>query len=139
MGAIQVWQSACGPKIMVMNSTQVGAWAEDIAWQHIQQRGWSLIARNFFCKGGELDIIVQKGDVLAFVEVKYRKNHRMGGAIASLSHAKQRHLIHSAKVFLQRYPLLGKLNCRFDLIAISGSDGPHSQVQIQWLDNAFIT
>ena len=77
--------------------------------------------------------------MLAFVEVKYRKNHRMGGAIASLSHAKQRHLIHSAKVFLQRYPLLSKLNCRFDLIAISGSDGPHSQVQIQWLDNAFIT
>jgi len=124
---------------MAMNTTQVGAWAEEIAWQHIQQQGWQLIKRNFFCKGGELDIIVRKGNVLAFVEVKYRKHHTMGGAIASLSHTKQRHLIHSAKVFLQRYPLLGNLDCRFDLIAISGSDSPHSQVQIQWLDNAFIT
>ena len=50
MGAIQVWQSACGPKIMVMSFTKVGSWAEDIAWQHIQQLGWSLIACNFFVK-----------------------------------------------------------------------------------------
>ena len=124
---------------MAMNTTQVGAWAEEIAWQHIQQHGWKLVERNFFCKGGELDIIVRKGDVLAFVEVKYRKRQTMGGALASLSSAKQRHLIHSAKVFLQRYPLLSNLDCRFDLIAISGSDSPHSQVQIQWLDNAFTT
>lgn len=122
-----------------MNTTQVGAWAEEIAWQHIQQHGWQLIERNFFCKGGELDIVARKGNSLAFVEVKYRKRHTMGGAISSLSTAKQRHLIHSAKVFLQRYPSLANLDCRFDLIAISGSDGPHSQVQIQWLDNAFIT
>ena len=124
---------------MAMNTTQVGAWAEEIAWQHIHKQGWQLIERNFFCKGGELDIIVRKGNVLAFVEVKYRKHHTMGGAIASLGSTKQRRLIHSAKVFLQRYPLLGNLDCRFDLIAISGSDSPHSQVQIQWLDNAFIT
>ena len=124
---------------MAMNTTQVGAWAEEIAWQHIRQQGWQLIERNFFCKGGELDIIIRKGNVLAFVEVKYRKHHTMGGAIASLSYTKQRHLIHSAKVFLQRYPSLSNLDCRFDLVAISSSDGPHSKVQIQWLDNAFIT
>jgi putative endonuclease len=122
-----------------MNTTQVGAWAEEIAWQHIQQQGWQLVERNFFCKGGELDIIARKGQVLAFIEVKYRKRHTMGGAIASLSLTKKRHLIHSAKVFLQRFPSLSNLDCRFDLIAISGYDGPHSQVQIQWLDNAFIT
>ncbi|MDC9719667.1 MAG: YraN family protein [Gammaproteobacteria bacterium] len=122
-----------------MNTTQIGAWAEDIAWQHMQQHGWQLVERNFFCKGGELDIIARKDNVLAFVEVKYRKHHTMGGAVASLSKAKQRHLIHSAKVFLQRYPLFNNMDCRFDLVAISGSNSPHSQVQIQWLDNAFIT
>jgi putative endonuclease len=124
---------------MVMNTTQIGAWAEEIAWQHIQQQGWQLVERNFFCKGGELDIIARKGQILAFIEVKYRKRQIMGGAIASLSRTKQRYLIHSAKVFLQRFPSLSNLDCRFDLIAISGSDSPHSQVQIQWLDNAFIT
>jgi len=122
-----------------MNNTQTGAWAEDIAWHHMQQHGWQLVQRNFFCKGGELDIIARYQDTLAFVEVKYRRTCVMGGAIASLSLAKQKHLIHSAKVFLQRYPHLAQLNCRFDLIAISGANSPHSQVQIQWLDNAFIT
>lgn len=124
---------------MTMTTTQVGAWAEEIAWNHLHQHGWQLVERNFFCKGGELDIIVRQGAVLAFVEVKYRKRHTMGGAVASLTAKKQRRLIHSAKVFLQRYPLLGHLDCRFDLIAISGTDSPHSQVQIQWLDNAFTT
>jgi putative endonuclease len=124
---------------MVMNTTQVGAWAEQMAWLYLQQRGWQLVERNFFCKGGELDLIVRKGKVLAFVEVKYRKRPTMGGAVASLSPTKQHHLIHSAQVFLQRYPLLNSLDCRFDLIAISGCDSPHSQVDIQWIENAFIT
>ena len=122
-----------------MQTTQVGAWAEELAWQHMCQQGWQLVERNFFCQGGELDIIARKGQVLAFVEVKYRKHSHMGGVLASISPAKQRHLIHSAKVFLQRYPLLNKLDCRFDVMAISGSNGPHTQVQIQWIDNAFIT
>lgn len=122
-----------------MNTRQIGAWAEQIALQHLQERGWQLVARNFFCRGGELDIVVQKGKQLVFVEVKYRKLQTMGGALASIGPTKQRRIIHSAKVFLQRYPLLNKFDCRFDVIAISGSDGPHSQVQIQWLDNAFIT
>lgn len=126
-----------------MNHTEMGAWAENIAWQHMQQQGWQLIERNFFCKGGELDIVAQKHGVLAFVEVKYRRNRAMGGAIASLSASKQRHLIHSARVFLQRYPHLSQLDCRFDLIAITGSkhqlNGSTRQVQIQWLNNAFIT
>ena len=126
-----------------MNKTQTGAWAEDIAWQHMQQHGWHLVQRNFFCKGGELDIIACKANVLAFVEVKYRKTQAMGGAIASLTLRKQRHIIHSAKVFLQRFPQYSQMDCRFDLMAISGaavgSHGSPNQVQIQWLDNAFIT
>ena len=80
-----------------MHSTKISAWAEELAWQHMSEQGWTLIERNFFCQGGELDIIAQKDHVLAFVEVKYRKNNHMGGAIASISPAKKRHLIHSAK------------------------------------------
>lgn len=109
-----------------MTTTEIGAWAEELAWNHLHEHGWQLIERNFFCKGGELDIIARKGSVVAFVEVKYRKSQAMGGAVASLTPKKQRRLIHSAKVFLQRYPSLSHLDCRFDLIAISGSDSPNS-------------
>ena len=45
---------------MVMNTTQVGAWAEEIAWQHIRQQGWQLIARNFFAKVESLILLFAK-------------------------------------------------------------------------------
>ena len=79
-----------------MTTTEIGAWAEELAWNHLHEHGWQLIERNFFCKGGELDIIARKGSVVAFVEVKYRKSQAMGGAVASLTPKKQRRLIHSA-------------------------------------------
>ena len=89
-----------------MHSTKIGAWAEELAWQHMSQQGWTLIERNFFCHGGELDIIAQKDHVLAFVEVRYRKNNYMGGAVASIGPAKKRHLIHSAKGFFAKLPVI---------------------------------
>jgi putative endonuclease len=122
-----------------MTTTQIGAWAESLALSHIKKSGWELVAHNFFCKGGEIDIVARRHNILAFIEVKYRSNKRMGGAIASLTQLKQRRIIHSAQVFLQTYPGLRKLDCRFDLIAVEGRNGSDSQVQIQWLENAFIT
>ena len=53
---------------------------------------------------------MRKGKQLAFVEVKYRKLQTMGGAISSVSPAKQARIIHSAQIFLQRYPLLNHLD-----------------------------
>ena len=88
---------------------------------------------------GNLKIVARRHNILAFIEVKYRSNKRMGGAIASLTPLKQKRIIHSAQVFLQTYPTLRKLDCRFDLIAVEGRNGSDSQVQIQWLENAFIT
>lgn len=103
-----------------------GRLAEDAALAYLQQHGLQLVQRNFLCKGGELDLIMRDGHSLVFVEVRQRSSARFGGALASITPAKQRRMVHAAQTFLQRQP--GLPACRFDAVAIEGS-------QIDWLKN----
>ena len=116
-------------------SKDTGNWAEQEACQHLQQAGWQIIERNFYCRGGELDIIAMQDNALAFVEVKYRRSQAMGGAISSIQQSKQRSLIRAAQHFLQQNPRYYSYNGRFDLICVSGR--PQGQVKLQWLTNIF--
>jgi putative endonuclease len=100
---------------------------EERALRHLQQHGLSLVERNFRCKGGEIDLIMQEGQVLVFVEVRKRADQRHGGAAASVTWRKQRRLIIAAQVYLQRYRTPPA--CRFDVIAIEGDT-------LNWLKNA---
>lgn len=101
--------------------------AEDKALHYLQQHGLTLMQRNFRCKGGEIDLIMQEAAVLVFVEVRKRADTRRGGAAASVTARKQARLIIAAQVFLQRYRMPPA--CRFDVIAIDGN-------AIEWLKNA---
>ena len=101
--------------------------AEDKALHYLQQHGLTLMQRNFRCKGGEIDLIMQEAAALVFVEVRKRADTRHGGAAASVTARKQARLIIAAQVFLQRYRMPPA--CRFDVIAIDGS-------AIEWLKNA---
>lgn len=104
-----------------------GQHGEDAALAYLQQRGLTLIERNFLCKGGELDLIMQDGDVLIFVEVRKRADRNHGGAAASVTSAKQKRLITAAQHYLQRYRMPPA--CRFDVIAIDGDE-------TEWIRNA---
>jgi putative endonuclease len=104
-----------------------GQAAEDRALHYLQQQGLKLVERNFRCKGGEIDLVMQDGAVMVFVEVRKRAAAGFGGAAASVTPAKQRRLIVAAQVFLQRYKLPPA--CRFDVAAIDGE-------QLEWLKNA---
>jgi putative endonuclease len=116
-------------------SKDIGNWAEDQATQHIQQAGWTIVKRNFHCQGGELDIVAVLADTIAFVEVKFRRSHAMGGAISSVPKSKQRSLIRAAQHFLHANPKYYRLHGRFDLICVSGR--PQGQVELQWLPHIF--
>ncbi|MEO8598597.1 MAG: YraN family protein [bacterium] len=94
---------------------------------YLLTQGQTLLQRNFRCKGGEIDLVMQENQVLVFVEVRRRANLRHGGAAASVTRSKQAHLIIAAQVYLQRYRIPPA--CRFDVIAI---DGEH----LEWLQNA---
>lgn len=105
----------------------VGEAAEDRALQFLQQQGLTLVERNFRCKGGEIDLIMQERNNLVFVEVRKRADKRYGGAAASVTARKQARLIIAAQIFLQRYRMPPP--CRFDVMAMDGD-------AMNWLKNA---
>ncbi|WP_188422272.1 YraN family protein [Oxalicibacterium solurbis] len=107
-----------------------GQRGEDAACDYLRQRGLALVERNFRCKGGEIDLVMQEGDVLVFVEVRLRADRSHGGAAASVTPAKQRKLILAAQHYLQRYRMPPA--CRFDVIAIDGNE-------TAWIRDAIVT
>lgn len=101
--------------------------AEDRALAYLQAQGLQLIQRNFRCKGGEIDLILRENATIVFVEVRARASSAFGGAVASVTAAKQRRLLLAAQVWLQGQS--GLPPCRFDVVALEGG-------QLQWLRNA---
>lgn len=87
-------------------------------------------------KGGELDLVMREGDVLVFVEVRYRRNAAFGGGAASVDGFKQRKLIIAAQQFLQRHRHYATLPCRFDVVDASGDP---ATPELHWIRNAFST
>lgn len=104
-----------------------GQAGEDAALAYLSAQGLALLQRNFRCKGGEIDLVMQDDKVLVFVEVRRRANLRHGGAAASVTRSKQARLIVAAQIYLQRYRMPPA--CRFDVIAIDGE-------RLEWLSNA---
>lgn len=104
----------------------IGQAGEDAALNYLQRQGLISIERNFRCKGGEIDLLMQDQDVLVFVEVRKRADKNYGGAAASITPAKQKRLIIAAQHYLQRYTMPPA--CRFDVVAIDGA-------AITWLKN----
>ncbi|TFW15403.1 YraN family protein [Massilia arenosa] len=102
------------------------AW-EQHALSYLRKRGLTLIAENYRCKGGELDLIMRDQDTVVFVEVRQRADADHGGPLASITPAKVRRLLRAAQTWLltQRHVP----PCRFDIIAIEGAD-------ISWIRNA---
>ena len=124
--------------------SQISDAYENRAAEFLQDQGLEVLARNFHCKLGELDLVCSLEHVLVFVEVRYRSNSRYGGAAASVTPGKQRKLIRAAQVYLQRHPQHQHRPCRFDGIALSPNpSAPNAsapdQVHVQWLPNAFTT
>ena len=95
-----------------------GKMAEDRALVYLQQRGLVCVTRNYACRFGEIDLIMKEGDLLVFVEVRWRANRLFGGAAASVGPAKQQRMWRTAEHYLMRHPTLPA--CRFDVIAIDG-------------------
>jgi len=109
-----------------------GELAEQWACDYLLQQGLLLIEKNYRCKRGEIDLVMQHQNSLVFVEVRYRKNQQFGGALESITAAKQHKLRLAAEHYLQFKAV--KNYSRFDVIAISGQP---PQPQINWIQNAF--
>ena len=114
------------------SSAETGKDAEQQALEHLQRQGLRLLAQNWLCKRGELDLVMLDGDTVVFVEVRYRQHAQWGGALASIDARKQQKLILAAQYFLQRESRWANHPCRFDVVTMD-STTPH----LNWLRNAF--
>lgn len=101
-----------------INKTQQGRLAEDRALVYLQQQGLVCVTRNYACRFGEIDLIMQEASLLVFIEVRWRTNLNFGGAAASVSLAKQQRIWRTAEHYLMRYR--SQPACRFDVVAIDG-------------------
>ena len=98
-----------------------GRLSEDFALQWLKAKGLSFICSNFRCRFGELDLIMRDKNCLAITEVRYRSNPGYGGALMSVTPAKQLRIARTTKYFLQKHNQYAQLGLRFDVLGLSGS------------------
>ncbi|WP_286259708.1 YraN family protein [Pseudoalteromonas apostichopi] len=118
----QLWQ----------NSREKGLYYEKQAEQYLIQQGLKTIERNYFCKYGELDLIMRDGQTLVFVEVKFRKNALRGGANYALSKLKQQRLRRTISHYLAEKKISNQL-MRIDYVAITGE----LNSSLNWFKNVY--
>lgn len=115
---------------------ELGRWGEALVAADLKRKGWRILARNFRCRMGELDVVAAKGDILAFVEVKLRKDDRFGAPRAFVTAGKQRRLRAAALYFLQRHQ--SGLQPRFDVAEVYAPQGERTPKPIiEYIENAF--
>lgn len=119
------------------NPRQRGSQHEAHACRFLEKQGLVLVCRNYLCRLGEIDLIMLDCDqFLVFVEVRFRRQARFGGAIASVTYHKQRKLRLAASHFLITHRAFSHYACRFDVIGMSQTR-PNDQVQFEWIQQAF--
>jgi putative endonuclease len=115
------------------STRQTGAAAEAAARATLEARGLRTLASNVNFRFGELDLVMRDGDTVAFVEVRYRRSERFGGAAGSVDHRKRRRMVLAARAWLNGHRGLANAPCRFDVVTVHGADAD----QCEWLANAF--
>ena len=116
---------------MNLNDQNAGLKAEKLAVTYLINNGLKLMAQNYHCRFGEIDLVMTDAATLVFIEVRLRSNHYFGDAAASITPQKQHKLQLTAQHYLQQVNSLPA--CRFDVILMNKND-----IQaIIWLKNAF--
>ncbi len=113
-----------------MNKRLAGAFWEEAAAQYLQRQGVRMVARNYRCSRGEIDMIGYHLGCLCFFEVKYRKDDGFGHALESVDGRKQKTICRCADIYLYRHHIVQEQPVRFDVVAVCGTD-------IRWVQNAF--
>jgi putative endonuclease len=98
-------------------SHDFGRGCETLAAEELSRRGWSVVARNFRLGHKEIDLIVRRGRLVAFVEVKGRNGTDFGHPLDAIGHAKQREIERVARDWVRRHGQPGD-EYRFDAVSV---------------------
>jgi putative endonuclease len=120
---------------MVFTNTKIvlGKEGERVAERYLKRKGYKLVARNYRCPAGELDLIVLDGRVIVFVEVKTRTGAGFGSPLEAVEFRKQHKIIQTAQFFLASKNL-SQREARFDVVGVSWSG---AEPLIEHIENAF--
>ena len=116
------------------NSYERGQWAELLVLDYLKNNGLEFLEHNYHGSGGEIDLIMLDNNIIVFIEVRYRSNNNIAGAIESIDHRKCERIIKTSQRYLQNNRWASRNICRFDVLTVSGTiDNPG----IGWIKNAF--
>jgi putative endonuclease len=107
-----------------------GQRAEELCADLLRRAGLRILARNWRCRLGEIDLVAEEGGTLVFAEVRLRRDARYGGAAESVTAAKRARLVAAARLYLAAR---GGAACRFDVLLLDGL----APSRVQWIRNAF--
>lgn len=106
------------PGGMGVSHQTLGRWGEGMALSYLLQRGWTSLGRNVQVGRRELDLIVRRGSVLAFVEVKTRRGSSFGDPLEAVTPAKCREVCRAAARWLRENPTPPGTIIRFDAVGV---------------------
>ena len=117
-------------------SRLLGRWGEALAAEELRRRGCAILEAGWRCRFGEIDLIVQDGPCLCFVEVKLRRTDAFGRAGEFVDRRKQEKLRTSAQLYLAEHSTA--LQPRFDVVEIRAPLGLSTpEPEIRLIRNAF--
>ena len=111
-----------------------GRWAEDLAARYLTEHGLVCRERNFRSRFGEIDLVMEDGETLVFVEVRSRRGTGFLDPAESVDRSKRTRPARTAYTWLRNRRTIPVPACRFDVVAVTGEpDAPG----IRWVRNAF--
>ncbi len=116
-----------------MDKKTLGYTGEEAVCSYLEGRGYRVIERNYTVRGGEIDIIAEDGEFIAFVEVKTRRKDPLVSGFEAINSRKQQFIIRTAEAYLSRVG--SELQPRFDVASVE-FDGVRI-CGIEYIENAF--
>ena len=117
-----------------MEINKSGLWGEVYAARYLRDNGYDIIAGNYRCRMGEIDIIAEKNGIVSFVEVKTRNENPMYSPAQAVTSDKQRKLRAAANVYMRE--IKEELRSEFDVIEVT-LDEKFKPVKMNLIKNAF--
>lgn len=128
---------------MPIETKKFGTTIEDLVCDYLRQHKLKLITRNYTCRLGEIDLIMQDQLTLVFIEVRYRKYPFFGSSLESVNWIKQNRIIKTAEYYLLSQQAGEEIACRFDVVGVKPTAQKLRNIskldsaQVEWVKNAF--
>ena len=117
----------------MLDRRAVGLEGEAVARRFLKNLGVRIVEENFNCPLGEIDLIVEDGDILVFVEVKTRRSTRFGTPAEAVHARKQRQILRVAEAYMRERRFRGP--CRVDVVAVE-FPGQGTEARVELIRNA---